>query len=1204
MNNKSFFILILLFCQVSLLADGFLFIENQGQFPEQVNYKAILPDGAVFLEDNQWTFNFIDRPPKHFGDHAHVHNHSHSNNECEGDEASEHCELDEKIENRWKNGRMNAHAYKMKFIGASEQTHIRPAEIQTEYHNYFIGNDESKWAGNVPLFKQVMYHQLYDCADLRVYDHDNTFKYDFIVYPEGNPNEIVVEYDGVEDIYIKNKRLHVKTSVNELIEAQPYAYQIIKGKKKKVRCQFKLTGNRVTFDFPNGWDSSTELIIDPELIFSSYSGSSADNWGFTATYDEQGNLYGGGVSFDTGYPTTNGAYDIGFNSGDCDIAISKFTSNGSNLIYSTYIGGSESEMPHSLIVNSQNQLIVMGTTSSSNYPANGWDTSFAGGPNVNISGEGIEIYLGFQDGSDIVVSVLSSDGGSMVGSTYFGGTGTDGLNDTDINGLKYNYGDVARGEVIVDGNDNIYIASCTHSSNIVGTNNLQTSKSSQQDGLVARFNPDVSQLAWFTYFGGTGDDATYSLKLHENGLLYVGGGTQSANLPATNGLNSDYIGGITDGFVVSINSNGQNFGNGTFLGTTAYDQVFFVEIDRFGDIYVVGQTQGTYSIVGNVYNNSGGKQFIHKLTPNLTTTEWSTVFGAGGKINLSLTAFLVDKCGRVYVSGWGGGINQAYNGNTGSTSGLPTTPDAHRSNTDGHDFYFFTLEKDAESLLYATFFGAESNTAEDHVDGGTSRFDKEGVIYQAVCAGCGGSDAFETTPGAWSETNGSQNCNLGVIKFNFDPNIIDAVPEAEPNAIGCAPFTINFTSAGDSGEEFLWDFGDGEISTEQNPTHIFELIDTYTVVLVVIDSAACNISDTAITMVYIPDSTKFFDPAFEYELPALCDPYIVNFTNTSDFDPTVSNLGSFDYIWDFGDGNTSTEIEPQHEYLEPGPYEVTLTMQQVPCPGEKVIAQDFVILENPFVDATFDAPEQGCIPLPVVLEAQDEAELYVWDLGDGSPIIETSEQTLEYVYDSTGNYTIELIAIDLTTCNERDTSSIDIEVFNQPEAFFTFNRDAEYILVDIEFSNLSTPDSLIYHWDFGDGDTSSVKNPVHQYTQVGDLEVCLTVTHPIGGCVDVHCEDIYVSDEFKLEKPTAFSPNGDGLNDSFSFVQIYGVKSFELQIFNRWGEQVFATTNQKDAWDGTFRGREQNVGVFMYFIEAEVAGDKLYSEKGNITLIR
>ncbi len=1187
MNVKSFIFTCFLFATVSGLSAQMSFITNKGQSPENVNYEFRLPNGKVFFEDNQWTFNFIERP----NNHKH-HNHKHHGHK----------------HNHGKQERAKGHAFKMNFLGGRENAYIKPEMKEAFHHNYFIGNDQSKWAGNVPLYKQITYFEMYECIDLKVYSTDESLKYDFIVHEDGDPTNIQIQYDGVDDIYIKDKNLIIKTSVNEITELKPYAYQILKGRRKKIHCDFHLDKERkiVSFKFPRGYKLDETLIIDPDLIFSSYSGSPDDNWGYTATYDDDGNLYGGGISFGTKYPVQSGSYDTQFNGGDCDIAISKFNPTGTDLVYSTFIGGNSTELPHSMIVNSKNELVIFGTSGSSNYPvtSNAYDKSYAGGQGVSINLD----YLEFPTGSDIIVTVLNQAGSALVGSTYFGGTRVDGLNITANNGIDstalglfINYGDHARGEVNLDENDNIYIASSTFSTSISGTNNLQQNHSGLADGIVAKFSPDVSNLNWFTYLGGSRHDAAYSLKVHpETNDVYVCGGTQSTNMPATNGLNSSFKGGSSDGYVIRINNAGNTFLGGTYIGTDKYDQVHFVEIDIYGDIYVTGQTIGAFPVSVGVYSNIGSSQFIQKLNPTLTTNLWSTVFGNGkSDINISPTAFLVDVCGRIYVSGWGGETNTGSGiGFIGNTENMFTSEDAFQRNTDGSDFYFIVFEKDAKEVLYATYFGGSNNTGE-HVDGGTSRFDKNGIIYQAVCAGCFGANDFPTTESVWSRENGSERCNLGVIKFNFDPKIIEVNGEISPRQTGCAPFKTKFNFSSTYGEEYYWDFGDGSTSTDESPEHEFTEIGEFNVTVVVIDSTTCNIRAEDTIKVIVPDSSNFYEPVFDFQLPDRCDStYSVGFTNLSTYE---FNLSEYNFTWDYGDGDTSKVFEEVHFYDQPGTYTVSLRMKQNSCP-EDTVSQTLVYLQEvPLVDASFDIPDKGCIPLPVVVSALDDAQEYIWDFGDGTSY--SGEKVEQHVYQNIGDYTITLTARDDTTCNMIDVVSQDIEVFGQPVAAFTYDQPTPYILVDITFVNFSEPDDIEYFWDFGDGSTSIEKNPTHSYTKTGDIEVCLTATQPVGKCDSTVCDIIYIDDAFKFQIPTAFSPNGDGVHDVYR-INGFGVEEFELYIFNRWGEMVYSSNKFDDKWDGVFKGKEQEIGVYLYYLEATVAGGKTYTDKGNITLIR
>lgn len=230
------------------------------------------------------------------------------------------------------------------------------------------------------------------------------------------------------------------------------------GKKKVVPCKFVLNGNNLSFEFPNGYDIQKELIIDPTWIFSTFTGSSADNWGFTATYDDNGNFYGGGIAFSSGFPVSTGAYDVTFGS-VIDAAIIKYDPTGANRIYATYLGGNRADQPHSLVTTPSGELIVMGATASTNFPTSvgAYNTSHNGGTTVSPNS------ATFTGGSDIFITKFNAAGNGIVGSTYLGGSGNDGLalNAT----LNYNYSDENRGEVVIDNAGSIYIVSTSNSNN-------------------------------------------------------------------------------------------------------------------------------------------------------------------------------------------------------------------------------------------------------------------------------------------------------------------------------------------------------------------------------------------------------------------------------------------------------------------------------------------------------------------------------------------------------------------------------------------------------------------------------------------------------------------------------------------------------------------------------------------------------------------
>ena len=202
---------------------------------------------------------------------------------------------------------------------------------------------------------------------------------------------------------------------------KPYAYQEIDGKKVTIQCNYQLDGNTVSFEFPKGYNERYPLVIDPTVVAATLSGTTInENFGHSATFDFSGNIYVGAQSFGSGYPTTLGAFQRNFGGGEVDIAVSKYNTSGTQLIYASYIGGNGRDLPHSLITDFDEQLYIYGSSNSVNYPT----TSNAVQPNAG--GE-----------MDIVISILNADGTSLVGSTYIGGSGNDGLNASEIN---FSYG--------------------------------------------------------------------------------------------------------------------------------------------------------------------------------------------------------------------------------------------------------------------------------------------------------------------------------------------------------------------------------------------------------------------------------------------------------------------------------------------------------------------------------------------------------------------------------------------------------------------------------------------------------------------------------------------------------------------------------------------------------------------------------------------
>ncbi len=843
------------------------FIENKNQWNSKVHYKAEIQTGALFLENNCFTYHILDQkkfkhpsPPRNLEDKDSI--------------------------------RYRGHAFKVNFENSNSDVVLTTEGEFDDYHNYFIGKDPSLWASNVKGFQAVTYQNLYQGIDLKVYSQNNNLKYDMIVLPRVDPTVIKFNYEGVDRLYVSQEgNLVLATSVGNVIEKKPYAYQKINGKLISIPCNFILSNHTVSFRFPSGYNTNYSLTIDPVLIFSTYSGSFADNFGYTATPDSKGFLYAGSSVFGVGYPITLGAYQTTFAGGSnfffstgTDIGITKYDSTGTIRIYSTYLGGSGDEIPHSLIVNAQDELYIYGTTSSANFPftKTAYDTIFNGGTAIAMFG----IEVSYDLGSDIIVSKLSSNGSILLASTYLGGTGNDGvLARNPPSALRYNYADEVRGEIELDKSNNVYIASCTRSTNfpIVGSPFQPTYGGGNFDALIVKMDENLQNILWSSYLGGVLDDAAYSIELDTADNLYVSGGTSSPNFPTTLGaLYTTPQGGRSDGFICYLDKSGSSRIYSSYYGSPAYDQAYFVGLDKFNNVYLFGQTEATGANATRFIKNAGfsqanSGQFISKLTPEIDSIMWSTTFGNGsGRPNISPTAFLVDLCSKIYLSGWGGtpentaflnGTTRAFNMLT--TLGPNPATDFFQSTSDQKDFYLFVLEGDASAVNYASFFGG--NQSWEHVDGGTSRFDRKGKIYQAMCAGCGSNSDMPLKPtlGAAQlpSLNNSFNCNIGVFKMDF------RLPEVISNfdfQNSCRGEVVQFnnTSLNKPTTTFSWSFGDGATSTLFNPTHTYSVGGTYNVSLILADSATCNLADTLVKQIYISSIDGL-------SIDAIADQYVI-----------------------------------------------------------------------------------------------------------------------------------------------------------------------------------------------------------------------------------------------------------------------------------------------------------------------------------------
>jgi gliding motility-associated-like protein len=1213
---KQFTVLFILLATASMSSaqnyNAIEFIENKGQWDSRIKYMGDVYAGAFYirnggfsvLQHNRQDFDIVQ---------SLFHNHEKNSNE-----KSSGSGPDKKFV-------LRSHIYAVDFVGASKDLQIVPDKAIQTYNNYFIGDDPAKWASGCRIFQGITVKNVYPNIDVRYYTDNGTLKYDIIAKPGADISKIALKYEGADKLQVKNKELVVGTSIGELKESYPYTYQTDGKQKRTVNCRYIVKDNIVRFAVSD-YDPQATLVIDPFLIFCSFSGSTANNWGFTATYGPDGSFYGGGIVFGGGgsFNVTPGAFQTTFQGGNSsepgpiDIGIIKLSPTGNTRVYGTYVGGSGNEQPHSLIVDPQGELILAGRTNSTNYPLTG-------------------AAIGSGGGYDIVVTKLNAGGTGLIGSKRIGGSGDDGVNINagrgGVSSLQRNYGDDGRSEVIIDNGGNVYVASCTQSppsptgTGFPVTNAFQPGfGGGTQDAVVLKFPANLSALTFASYLGGNGNDAAYVLSISPTtGDIYVAGGTESTNFPGnqagTVGTTIPHSG--IDGFVAQISNNGATHIRSTYIGTTGMDQVYGIQFDRAGFPYVMGQTTGSWPVINATYVDNNAKQFIGKLQPDLSAYVYSTTFGTSSTLpNISPTAFLVDRCENVYVSGWGGNILASTEYPNAGTTGMRTTPDAYQPNTDNKDFYFFVLKKDAvgPNPLYASFFGQTGGLG-DHVDGGTSRFDNSGVIYQGVCANCSGGASASPfpTPGVAGPVNAAlPGCNLGMIKMSFNlagvgSDVESAIGGVPRDTAGCLPLTVVFTDQVRNATEYIWNFGEGPdvgplpAATGFQQPHTYNAVGTYRVMLVAIDPASCNVRDTSYINIRVGDLKANLNANAEKQAP--CEAFNYLFNNLSTTDPTRPFTDT-SFIWKFGD-NTPPVIggmnSVNHTYPGPGSYTAWLVLRDTAyCNYPDSFEIPLEIAIN--VDAVFKTDSVGCAPYTAGFDNTSVAgQTYEWDFGDPASGGNNTSTAFEpsHTFNTPGRYVITLVATNLNTCNITDTFRFAINVYEKPTADFTYTPVVPVENTPNVFANNSSANAIRFKWDFGDGDTllTTSRAPVtHQYNATTTFNACLIAFNP-AGCSDTACYPVTTIVVPALDVPNAFTPNTNDAN-SVIYVRGFGIAKMRFIIWNRWGQKVFETGNRYQGWDGRVKGVVQPMDVYAYTLDVEFFDGTKTTRKGDITLIR
>jgi len=923
---KSYLTVLGVVWSLSAMAQSVGYIENKGQWNDEVVAKYTLPNGDAWFLADRVRIPIFEQDAFHEAMHI------------------AHDEPDARID-------LEGHTYEMRF-GSTEGSVNDLYGRHKDYVNFYLGKDRSKWASRVGVYDKLSFYEVQPGVDLHWQVQEGNMKYTFYVSDRVDPSGVFVEYLAVRSLRVEGGNLKIQLPNTTVEEQAPYAFQLIGGERVEVECAFRVEGNRVYFDLGD-YDPSYMLYIDPVVVASTNIGSQVNTWGHSATFDQFGNIYGGGRPFGTGYPVDTGSFQIDFAGGGNDIGLSKLDTNGSTLLWSTYIGGTGADYVHSIVVNGFNDVVVYGKTNSLDYPVSvsALDTSFNGG-------------------WDVCLTILSDSGDSLIGSTYLGGEGDDGNNALNVGSYS-----TFKGEVVCDIYSNVFVATTSSSDSIQVSNNaFMTTKSGGQDGYVAKLNYNLSQLLFGTYVGDSLNDGAFNVKPAKDGTVYVVGATASPGFPTTTGAeDEDYNGGNSDGFILRLSGDGTDLLQSTFIrsdtASNDADRGLFLQIDRNGYIYVLGGSNGSIVADSGKYTGPSTNQgsFIRKYTKTLDSIYWTTTFAS-----VAHSAFLVDNCKNIYAAGNNASANNDYE----------LTANAVQPTQAG--FYIIVLNAEADSIIHGTYYG----TTASHVDGGTSRFDKRGAVYQATCTS---GFNFPQTANAWSGNQNGGTYDLTVFKIDFEVQAAVANAQVAPSSVGCVPHTVDFTNFGSQGLSHAWIFGDGDTALTQTPSHTYNSPGVYEVTYVVFDTVGCVFSDTATLIITVLDTSA---------VEILSDSAICTESVNLSIDNPFAN-----YLWSTGEVSASIDVDQTASYWvevthQCGTFTDTIDVEIIP-PYDFTLINDTGICEPGFL-----------------LEGPNDGVSFLWSTGDTTQSIEVN---------ATGTY---ILKADNGFCSDSDTVNIQVSYIN------------------------------------------------------------------------------------------------------------------------------------------------------------------------------
>ncbi len=625
--------------------------------------------------------------------------------------------------------------------GALSSFRIEGEDPSPGVANYIRGRDRRQWVTGVPQFRRVRYRGVYPGIDLVFYGAEGALEYDFEVAAGADPRRIRLRIGGASRMAINAAGdLEIESGTARIVHRAPVIYQTVDDLRHAIAGRLVVRGNDVSFAVAD-YDRSSPLVIDPVLSYSTYLSGRSRDFAAAVAVDAPGSAYVAGYTVSADLPVTAGALQTkhagtpneGFNFVTPDIFdafIAKFSLDGSQLIYCTYLGGRDDDRVTALAVDRLGNAVVAGNTRSSNFPVT------QGALMATLPSGGKAGFL----------TKLNANGTDLIYSTYITGPNSN----TTANALA------------LDAFGNVWIAGATGSPNFpVTAASYQPKLAGGQDGYVLKLNPQASAILYGTFLGGKKDDLISAIAVDAVGNCYLAGSTFSPDFPATAGAAQTKLGSDSDGFAAQLNAAGNALVFSTFAGGAGSDSASAIALGPDNSVYIAGTaysvdfptTPGAFQETSKT-TATGPSGFVMRFDPGGALHYATLVGGSGGG---GASGLAVTSDGTAVV------VGQTQ------SPDFPLTGDAYQrvlsgvncftfrtpfqfppTNTPCTDAFLTMVHESGRRLVYSTLLGGAGN------DGASSvALSSDGSIY---VAGSTGSDDFIATRGAFRTSRVASTC--------------------------------------------------------------------------------------------------------------------------------------------------------------------------------------------------------------------------------------------------------------------------------------------------------------------------------------------------------------------------------------------------------------------------------------------------------------